>query len=70
MLAHDIVEHLQEAGVVEGRNAVIEPRWARGEFNRLPGLAADPAVIVTQTLPAALAAKEGTPGVTSKGMPS
>src|SRR5437879_13634787 len=29
---------LQEAGVVEGRNAVIEPRWARGEFNRLPGL--------------------------------
>jgi putative ABC transport system substrate-binding protein len=56
---------LQEGGVVEGRNAVIEPRWARGEFDRLPGLAVDlverrAAVIVTQTLPAALAAKAAT----------
>jgi ABC-type uncharacterized transport system substrate-binding protein len=56
---------LQEAGIVEGRNAAIEARWARGEYERLPGLAADlvgqgPAVIVTQTLPAALAAKSAT----------
>ena len=56
---------LQESGIVEGRNAAIEPRWARGEYGRLPGLAADlvaqgPAVIVTQTLPAALAAKAAT----------
>src|SRR5260370_28856146 len=56
---------LQEAGVVEGRNTVIEPRWARGEFDCLAGMAADlverrAAVIVTQTLPAALAAKAAT----------
>jgi putative ABC transport system substrate-binding protein len=56
---------LQEAGIVDGRNTVIEPRWARGEFDRLAGLAADlverrAAVIVTQTLPAALAAKAAT----------
>jgi putative ABC transport system substrate-binding protein len=56
---------LHEAGVVEGRDATIEPRWARGQFDRLPGLAADfvgrrAAVIVTQTFPAALAAKAAT----------
>jgi len=32
---------LQEAGVVEGRNAAIEARWARGQFDRLPGRVAD-----------------------------
>src|SRR5213082_1435235 len=54
---------LQEGGIFEGRNAAIEARWARGEYGRL--LASDlvarrPAVIVTQTLPAALAAKAAT----------
>jgi len=56
---------LQEGGIIEGRNAAVQARWARGEYDRLPGLAADlvaqaPAVIVTQTLPAALAAKAAT----------
>jgi len=56
---------LQEAGFVEGRNAAIEARWAGGQFDRLPGFAADlvgrrAAVIVTQTLPAGLAAKAAT----------
>lgn len=53
---------LNESGFVEGRNVVFESRWANGQFERLPDLAdalvgRRPAVIVTVTLPGALAAK-------------
>jgi putative tryptophan/tyrosine transport system substrate-binding protein len=58
-------EGLRKLGYVEGQNIAIEPRYANGQMNRLPELAVDlvrqsPDVIVAQSYPAALAAKQAT----------
>lgn len=56
---------LKESGYVEGRNVAIEYRFAEGQFDRLPALAAELArrrvdVIVVTSNPGALAAKQAT----------
>jgi putative tryptophan/tyrosine transport system substrate-binding protein len=56
---------LRDLGYVEGKNIVIESRWAEGNYDRLPELAAELVrlnidVLVTYGTPGALAAKQAT----------
>jgi putative ABC transport system substrate-binding protein len=63
-----LVESLSNLGYREGHELVIERRYAAGDLDRLPALAADLVranvdVIVTETTPAALAAKQATTSI-------
>jgi len=56
---------LRDLGYVEGKNITIEYRWGEGKLERMPELAAELVrnkvdVIVTQGMPAVLAAKKAT----------
>jgi putative tryptophan/tyrosine transport system substrate-binding protein len=63
-----LVQRLQELGWIEGRNLVIEYRWADGRNDRSPGLVAELIarkvdVIVTHAPPNVVAAKNATSDV-------
>ena len=56
---------LRDVGYVDGKNIVIDYRWAEGKYERLPELAAELVrlkidVLVSQGTPATLAAKRAT----------
>ena len=64
-LTEAFIQALRELGYVEGQNIGIEYRWADGNFERLPDLAAElvslkVAVMVATVTQASLAAKNAT----------
>jgi putative ABC transport system substrate-binding protein len=65
----DVVrDRLRELGYAEGRDIILEVRWAEGKLDRLPALAAELVdlnvdVIVAFTTPSALAARNATKNI-------
>jgi putative tryptophan/tyrosine transport system substrate-binding protein len=67
-LVDQFVAGMRDRGYVPGKNVAIEFRWADGQYDRLPALAAELVrlkvdVIVTQGTPAAFAAKKATAAI-------
>ena len=67
-LVGPVREGLRDLGYIEGRNILIEYRWADGKYERFPALIAELAalkvdVIVTAGTPAALAVNKTTPSI-------
>ncbi|MCK1713264.1 MULTISPECIES: ABC transporter substrate-binding protein [unclassified Bradyrhizobium] len=54
---------LEEMGFVEGRSVAVEYRWAKGDYNQLPSLAAD-----LLSRPLALMAATGDPAAKAAGL--
>ena len=64
-LVHGLLTGLRQLGYEEGKNIVIEYRWAESRYDRLPELAAELVklnvdVIVAPATPSAVAAKQAT----------
>ena len=60
-------QELRELGYVEGRNIIVEYRWAEGKLERLPGLAADlvrlKVDVIVASSQGAVAAKQATTAI-------
>jgi putative ABC transport system substrate-binding protein len=59
---------LRDLGYIEGKNIVVEFRWAEGHYDRYPAFVAEAVslkvdVIVTEGTPAAIAASDGTKAI-------